>query len=100
MPKGNSMHSAESLLLVILTVALSDIVSRMAAQRVPVPILQIVGGVLLAGLGVDSDVTLDPEVFFFLILSPLLYAEALRLSPQDMYRDRRRLFGMAGAWFS
>lgn len=89
------MHTAESLLLILLVVALSDIVNRMVAQRAPVPILQIVGGILLAGLGVDSQVPLSPELFFFLILSPLLYAEALRLSPHDMYRDRKRLLGMA-----
>ncbi len=89
------MHTAESILLILLVVAFSDIVSRTMAQRVPVPVLQIVGGVLLAGLGVSSKVPLSPELFFFLILSPLLYAEALRLSPHDMYRDRKRLFGMA-----
>lgn len=76
-------------------VALSDIVNRMIANRVPVPVLQIAGGVLLAGFDLSSKVPLSPEISFFLILSPLLYAEALRISPHDMYRDRKRLFGMA-----
>lgn len=95
MHKCKAMHTTESILLVLLVVALSDIVGRMMTQRVPVPVLQIAGGVLLAGFGVSSRVPLSPEIFFFLILSPLLYAEALRLSPHDMYRDRKRLFGMA-----
>lgn len=67
----------------------------MIANRVPVPVLQIAGGVLLAGFDLSSKVPLSPEISFFLILSPLLYAEALRISPHDMYRDRKRLFGMA-----
>ena len=89
------MSTTESILLMLLAVALSDIVGRFSFVRVPVPILQIAAGILLSGLGLSDSVELSPHLFFFLILAPLLYAEALRQSPKEIYQERKPIIAMA-----
>jgi monovalent cation/hydrogen antiporter len=68
----------------LLAVVASRLLSRIT--RVPVPLVQIALGAAIyyAGLG---SVVLDPDVFFLLLLPPLLFLDGWRIPKDDLLRE-------------
>ena len=63
--------------------------------HVPYPVVLVLGGLVLGfGTGV-SPPTLDPEVFFFFVLPPLLYSEAFLYSTDDLKAAAVEIFLLA-----
>ncbi|HEY0163489.1 MAG TPA: Na+/H+ antiporter [Edaphobacter sp.] len=85
------MEQLTTILLLLFAVALSRVTSLVT--RIPLPLLQIVIGILLAGFGVHS--ALDPSLFLLLFIAPLLYVEAYRFPRVEFISLRRPILQMA-----
>lgn len=86
------MQTIGIVLIILLTVA----ASRFAAgvTRLPVPLVQIAFG---AGIFYSSltSVELDPDVFFLLLLPPLLFLDGWRIPKDDLFREAPTILTLA-----
>jgi CPA1 family monovalent cation:H+ antiporter len=88
------MHSIEVVLIMMLAVIASSYIVRMLPFSLPVPLVQIVLGIIIASL-TEQDVTLDPAVFFLLFLPPLLFLDGWRIPKEGLFRDRTMILELA-----
>ena len=59
---------------------------------IPLPLLQVATGILLALTGVSGlQVTLEPEVFLLLFVPPLLFADGWRLPKREAFQLRGQI---------
>ncbi|MDJ0277590.1 Na+/H+ antiporter [Sphingomonas sp. 2R-10] len=73
-------------LFLLLAVVVSGAVARMLPWSVPTPLVQIaLGGVI--GLSTEHRVELDPELFLFLFLPPLLFLDGWRIPKDELFKD-------------
>lgn len=80
------METVSIILFLLLAVVVSGAVSRMLPVSVPTPLVQILlGGVI--GLSTSHRVALDPELFLFLFLPPLLFLDGWRIPKDDLFKD-------------
>lgn len=68
------MQSAYTVLILLTLVSVSKLVGRLIP--LPLPLVQIAAGALLAWPSLGLHVALEPELFLFLFLPPLLFADA------------------------
>lgn len=81
-------------LALLVAVVASGVASRLLPLPIPLPLVQIVlGGVI--GLAGDWRVTLDPIVFFLLLLPPLLFLDGWRIPREKVLHDARPILGLA-----
>ncbi|WP_375250384.1 Na+/H+ antiporter [Sphingomonas sp.] len=81
-------------LILLLAVVASGIFARLLPSALPRPIVQIAFGALIgsfAGVRVD----LDPELFFLLLVPPLLFLDGWRIPKDELFRDGRTVLGLA-----
>jgi CPA1 family monovalent cation:H+ antiporter len=89
------MHGFEVLLaLIVVAAALAPLAEKL---DVPLPVVQVVGGAVLAAVPFLRDFELNPEVAFTIFVPPMLYWSALRTSPRDLKRNARSI-GMLAVW--
>lgn len=88
------MHSIEVVLIMMLAVIASSYIVRMLPFSLPVPLVQIGLGIIIATL-TEQDVTLDPAVFFLLFLPPLLFLDGWRIPKEGLFRDRTMILELA-----
>jgi monovalent cation/hydrogen antiporter len=79
-----------SLILIIL--ALIMIAEKL---RLAYPIVLVTGGLALSFTSFFSNITIDPELVFFIFLPPLLYEAAWQISWKEFWRFRRVIFSFA-----
>lgn len=89
------MAVAHAVLWMLLTVALSDMIVRVAPFRLPLPFVQILLGTLLDLAGMNVHLPFSPEVFFLIFLAPLLFADAVRMPRRELFAMRRVIVGLA-----
>src|ERR1043165_7269191 len=91
----------EQLELLALLVALGALLALAPTVRLPLPILLVLGGVVLAFTPGLPHVTLPPEVVLVAVLPPLLYSGAFFTSLRDLRTNRRPIavlaFGLVAA---
>lgn len=63
--------------------------------RVAYPIVLVLGGLLISFTFQFSNITIDPEVVFFIFLPPLLYEAAWQTSWKEFWRWRRVIMSFA-----
>ena len=63
--------------------------------RLAYPIVLVVGGLLLSLTSMFSNVTIDPELVFFIFLPPLLYEAAWQVSWKEFWKWRRVIMSFA-----
>jgi CPA1 family monovalent cation:H+ antiporter len=80
------MDVVEMVLALLLAVVVSGFVDRLSPIPLPLPILQIGLGALLAYAG-GFEVELEPEIFFLLFLPPLLFLDGWRIPKRGLFRD-------------
>ncbi len=81
-------------LLLLLAVVASGYLVRMLPVAVPLPLVQVALGAAIAGLaGVTID--LRPEIFFLLILPPLLFLDGWRMPKHNLKQDARPILQLA-----
>jgi len=70
----------------LLLVVISGFVARMLPWPVPLPLVQIGLGAIVATI-TPFDVALNPEIFFLLFLPPLLFLDGWRIPKIGLFRD-------------
>ena len=63
--------------------------------RLAYPIILVLGGLVLSFTDIFSNVTIDPELIFFIFLPPLLYEAAWQVSWKEFWRWRRVIMSFA-----
>ncbi|QWT19174.1 Na+/H+ antiporter [Bacillus sp. NP157] len=83
-----------TILVLLLVVSLSGAVVRLLPVRLPLPVVQIVLGALLARpFGVHVE--FDPDLFFLLFIPPLLFADGWRIPKRELFLMRGPILALA-----
>ena len=78
--------------LVLIILALVMLANRL---RLAYPIILVVGGLVLSFTDAFSNITIDPELIFFIFLPPLLYEAAWQVSWKQFWKYRRVIMSFA-----
>ncbi|QKG68954.1 Na+/H+ antiporter [Pseudomonas sp. B14-6] len=81
------------LLILLMLVGLSRLIGRVIP--LPLPLVQIAAGALLAWPTLGLHVALDPELFLFLFLPPLLFSDGWRMPKRELWRLRGPILTLA-----
>ena len=87
------MQTAYTVLILLMLVSVSRLVARVIP--LPLPLLQIAAGALLAVPTLGLHVALEPELFLFLFLPPLLFSDGWRMPKRDLWRYRGSILMLA-----
>lgn len=88
------METIELVLAMLLAVVASGYLGRMLPVAVPLPLIQIVLGVVLEGV-FQHGVQMDPDIFFLLFLPPLLFVDGWRIPKVGLFRDKATILELA-----
>lgn len=80
------METVTLSLFLLLAVVVSGAVARMLPISLPTPLVQIALGAAI-GLSTSHRVVLDPELFLFLFLPPLLFLDGWRIPKDELLKD-------------
>ena len=78
-----------------LVVSLSGVVTRVMPFQIPLPLMQIAIGALLAWPTFGLHVEFDPELFLVLFIPPLLFADGWKTPTREFLEHGREIFGLA-----
>ena len=78
------MHTVETVLLVLMLGALTGIAARYV-RAIPLPLLQIALGALIAWPQDGLHIAFDPELFLLLFIPPLLFADGWRIPKREFF---------------
>ncbi|WP_367256023.1 Na+/H+ antiporter [Pseudomonas sp. stari2] len=87
------MQTAYTVLILLMLVSVSRLVGRVIPM--PLPLVQIAAGALLAWPTLGLHVALDPELFLFLFLPPLLFSDGWRMPKRELWRLRGPVLTLA-----
>ena len=87
------MQTAYTVLILLMLVGLSRLIGRVIP--LPLPLVQIAAGALLAWPTLGLHVALDPELFLFLFLPPLLFSDGWRMPKRELWRLRGPILTLA-----
>ncbi|AXF06639.1 Na+/H+ antiporter [Paraburkholderia graminis] len=82
-----------TVLILLLAVAASGVVTRLLP--LPLPLVQIAMGAMLAWPKLGLHVTFDPEIFMMLFIPPLLFADGWRIPKREFFMARRSILMLA-----
>jgi CPA1 family monovalent cation:H+ antiporter len=82
----------EYVYLVFIIVALVMLANKL---RLAYPIVLVLGGLALSFTKTFSDITIDPDLIFFIFLPPLLYEAAWQTSWKEFWKWRRVIMSFA-----
>jgi CPA1 family monovalent cation:H+ antiporter len=88
------MQAVMTALTLLLAVLICGLIARLSPLKIPLPILQIVGGTLLSAAA-GLQVPLDPEIFFLLFIPPLLFLDGWRIPKGALFGDWRPILTLA-----
>ncbi|MBV7488995.1 Na+/H+ antiporter [Pseudomonas sp. PDM30] len=80
------MQTAYTVLILLMLVGVSRLIGRVVP--LPLPLVQIAAGALLAWPTLGLHVALDPELFLFLFLPPLLFSDGWRMPKREFWHLR------------
>ncbi|WP_407704120.1 Na+/H+ antiporter [Xylophilus rhododendri] len=78
----------------LLAVIASAFAVRVLPVAVPVPLVQIAMGAVIAGV-FGRGVRLEPELFMLLFIPPLLFLDGWRIPKEGLFRDRATILELA-----
>src|SRR5260221_7261685 len=78
--------------LILIILALVMIANKL---RVAYPIVLVLGGLALSLTEAFSNITIDPDLIFFIFLPPLLYESAWQVSWKEFWRWKRVIISFA-----
>ncbi|WP_248794638.1 Na+/H+ antiporter [Pseudomonas sp. MWU13-2105] len=87
------MQTAYTVLILLMLVGVSRLLWRVIP--LPLPLVQIAAGALLAWPTLGLHVALDPELFLFLFLPPLLFSDGWRMPKRELWRLRGPILTLA-----
>ncbi len=82
-----------TILIMTLVVSLSGVVTRVLPFQVPLPLMQIAIGALLAWPTFGLHVEFDPELFLVLFIPPLLFADGWKTPTREFIEHGREILG-------
>jgi monovalent cation/hydrogen antiporter len=88
------MDSIEVVLAMLLAVVASAYVKRLLPPAIPLPLVQIALGALIAAKS-SHGVDLEPELFFLAFLPPLLFLDGWRIPKSGLLRDKGTILELA-----
>lgn len=88
------MESIEVVLVMLLAVVASGYLARMLPFGLPLPLIQIGLGAVIAGVFKHGTV-LEPDIFFLLFLPPLLFLDGWRIPKVGLFRDKGTIVELA-----
>lgn len=88
------MHTIEVALAMLVAVVASGYLVRILPFSLPLPLVQIGLGALIAGVFKRGH-ALDPDMFFLLFLPPLLFLDGWRIPKQGLFRDKGAILELA-----
>lgn len=84
-----------TILILTLVVSLSGVVTRVLPFQVPLPLMQIAIGALLAWPTFGLHVDFNPELFLVLFIPPLLFADGWKTPTREFLDHGREIIGLA-----
>ncbi|MFC7677393.1 Na+/H+ antiporter [Paenibacillus sp. GCM10028914] len=84
----------EFILLMLATVALSNLINRFIPS-LSVPIIQIILGMTITLLPLDYKLTLNPELFLVLFIAPLLFYDGRNADKKSLWELKKPILLMA-----
>ncbi len=84
-----------TILIMTLVVSLSGVFTRVLPFQLPLPLMQIAIGALLAWPTFGLHVEFDPELFPVLFIPPLLFADGWKTPTREFLEHGREIFGLA-----
>ena len=88
------MDSIEVVLVMLLAVVASAYLTRLLPRAVPLPLVQIALGALIAAKS-TRGVDLEPDMFFLVFLPPLLFLDGWRIPKSGLLRDKGTILELA-----
>lgn len=83
-----------AVLVLLIGILASNILSRIITF-IPVPLIQIIIGIILSSLPMGIHMTLEPELFMVLFIAPLLYNDGKMTSKEELWEIRSPIILMA-----
>ncbi|RWR03083.1 sodium:proton antiporter [[Pantoea] beijingensis] len=84
-----------TILIMTLVVSLSGVAARIIPFQIPLPLVQIAAGALLAWPTFGLHVDFDPELFLVLFIPPLLFADGWKTPTSEFLHHGREILGLA-----
>ncbi|GAB7126607.1 Na+/H+ antiporter [Silvimonas sp. JCM 19000] len=84
-----------TVLVLLLAVALSGVARKWLPFAVPLPLMQIAMGAVLAWPVLGLHVTFDPELFLLLFIPPLLFLDGARTPRREFVQNKRPILALA-----
>ncbi|WJV54614.1 Na+/H+ antiporter [Pectobacteriaceae bacterium CE90] len=84
-----------TILILMLVVSLSGVVTRIMPFQIPIPLMQIALGAMLAWSQFGLHVDFNPELFMVLFIPPLLFADGWKTPTREFLRHMREILGLA-----
>jgi Na+/H+ antiporter len=88
------MDSIEVVLIMLLAVVASAYLMRLLPSAIPLPLVQITLGALIAAKS-SHGVDLEPDLFFLVFLPPLLFLDGWRIPKSGLLRDKGTILELA-----
>ncbi|HEX5343259.1 MAG TPA: Na+/H+ antiporter [Duganella sp.] len=88
------MDSIEVVLIMLLAVVASAYIRRLLPRAMPLPLVQIGLGALIAAKS-SHGVDLEPDLFFLVFLPPLLFLDGWRIPKSGLLRDKGTILELA-----
>ncbi|WP_432524812.1 Na+/H+ antiporter [Serratia sp. BFP-2025] len=89
------METFFTILILLLTVSLSGIVTRIFPFQIPLPLVQIIVGAVLAWPQFGLHIDFNPELFLMLFIPPLLFADGWKTPAQEFIHYGREILSLA-----
>ncbi|MBX9447657.1 Na+/H+ antiporter [Dickeya chrysanthemi] len=84
-----------TILIMTLIVSLSGVMTRLLPFQIPLPLMQIGLGAILAWPQFGLHVDFNPELFMVLFIPPLLFADGWKTSTREFLHHMREILGLA-----
>ena len=84
-----------TILIMTLVVSLSGVAARIIPFQIPLPLVQIAAGAMLAVPTFGLHVDFDPELFLVLFIPPLLFADGWKTPTSEFLHHGREIIGLA-----
>ncbi|MEC5342893.1 Na+/H+ antiporter [Brenneria populi] len=84
-----------TILILTLVVSLSGVVTRILPFQIPLPLMQIAVGAILAVPQFGLHVDFNPELFMVLFIPPLLFADGWKTPTHEFFKHGREIIGLA-----
>ena len=82
------------ILLLLAIIGLSNFINHFLPY-IPVPLIQIALGVLLAALPLGIHMPMEPELFFILFIAPLLFYDGKNVSRHELWKLKKPILLLA-----